>query len=74
MPERFWNRLGTENRQKLLVQEGFSSEHEPWKRLSIAERTWLFSPLLLMEMTSLETVTSKIQHADFNKLESRRAE
>jgi len=80
IPERFWNRLGTENRQELLAQEGFSGEHaqrlcaEPWKKLSIAERAWLFSPLLLMEMTSFEAETGKVQQADFNKLESRRAE
>jgi hypothetical protein len=67
IPERFWNQLGTENRQELLAQEGFSGEHaqrlcaKPWKNLSIAERAWLFSPLLLMEMTSLELGTGKVQ-------------
>jgi hypothetical protein len=80
IPERFWNRLKTENRQTLLAQEGFSSEHaqrlcaKPWKKLSIAERAWLFSPLLLMEMTKLELETGKVQHAGLNKLESSRAE
>jgi hypothetical protein len=79
-PERFWNRLGIENRQELLAQEGFTSEHaqrlcaQPWKTLSIAERAWLFSPLLLMEMTSFEAEMGKVQRAGLKKLESRRAE
>ena len=80
IPERFWNRLETKNRQKLLAQEGVSSEHaqrlcaKPWKKLSIAERAWLFSPLLLMEMTTFELEAGKVQHASLNKLESSRPE
>jgi hypothetical protein len=80
IPERFWNRLETENRQKVLAQEGFSSEHaqrlcaKPWKKLSVAERAWLFSPLLLMEMTTFELETGKVQRAGINNPESSRAE
>ena len=80
IPERFWNRLETENRQKVLAQEGFSSEHAqrlcamPWKKLSVAERAWLFSPLLLMEMTTFELETGKVQRAGINNLKSSRAE
>jgi hypothetical protein len=80
IPERFWNRLKTENRQKVLAQEGFSSEHaqrlcaKPWKKLSVAERAWLFSPLLLMEMTMFELETGKARRSGLNNLESSRAE
>ncbi len=72
IPERFWNKLGIEARQKLLAREGFSGEHAQrlcatrWKKLSIAERAWLFSPLLLMERTLLELEMERPKEAGFS--------